>query len=378
MTRLSNPHQASGRITSLDAVRGVAVLGILPMNVVSFALVASAYANLSAPGTETWLDWAIGIVGEVFVDQKFMALFSMLFGAGIVLFAERAAKKTPHPVFLSLWRNLLLLGIGLVHSLLWEGDILAVYALLAPVLLLVRRWPRTLLLILGIGVYAMSPILALMGQAFVTGPTDVTGVWIEGGPGSGLAELVLVTDGFIRALGAMLIGIALYRMGILQGQRGQQFYQRMAIWGLAVGIPLSALGVLWVASTGFSIDVALVRTIPNTVATIPIALGYLSLIVLWNAKKDSRSRIVIRSVGRMALTNYLTQSILGIVVFGLLLASSDISRTGAAIFVLLVWAIQLWWSPRWLAHFRYGPVEWFWRSATYRRWQPLRRTPPST
>jgi len=90
--------------------------------------VASADANLSAPGTETWLDWAIGIVGEVFVDQKFMAL---------------------------------------------------------------------------------------MGQASVTGPTDVTGVWIEGGPGSGLAELVLVTDGFIRALGAMLIGIALYRMGFL-------------------------------------------------------------------------------------------------------------------------------------------------------------------
>ncbi len=140
-----------------------------------------------------------------------------------------------------------------------------------------------------------------------------------------------------------------------------------------MGIPLSALGAAWVIIEGFSVDVALVGSIPNTIATIPIALGYLAVIILWNADKESTSRSMIRAVGRMALTNYLSQAVLGVLVFSLALSSLDISRTGAAFFVALMWALQLWWSPTWLARFRYGPVEWLWRSCTYRAWQPLRR-----
>jgi uncharacterized protein len=373
MRRLTEPLPARGRITSLDAVRGVAVLGILPMNVVAFALLASAYFNISGPGSDTWLDWSIGVFGEVFLDQKFMALFSMLFGAGIVLFAERAASKTQHPVLLSLWRNFLLLIIGLLHGVLWEGDILAVYAVLSPVLLLVRHWPRALLLALGVGVYSLSPVTSIVGQSFVSGPSDLSGFWTEDQNMTELAEFVLLGDSFARALGAMLIGIALYRMQILQGNRSRQFFRRMAFWGLGVGIPLSALGAAWVIIEGFSVDVALVGSIPNTIATIPIALGYLAVIILWNADKESTSRSMIRAVGRMALTNYLSQAVLGVLVFSLALSSLDISRTGAAFFVALMWALQLWWSPTWLARFRYGPVEWLWRSCTYRAWQPLRR-----
>ena len=101
------------RVTNLDSIRGLAVLGILVMNAVSFGLVPAAYFNLSAGGNRSWLDWVIGAAGEVLVDQKTMALFSMLFGTGIVLFADRAATKSDHPVALSLWRNFLLLLIGL-------------------------------------------------------------------------------------------------------------------------------------------------------------------------------------------------------------------------------------------------------------------------
>ena len=138
VTETTAPVVERNRISNLDAIRGVAVLGILPMNVLSFALVGAAYANISAPGTETVLDWAIAISAEVFVDQKFMALFSMLFGAGIVLFYERAQEKSEHPAWLSLWRNFLLLVIGLLHGFIWEGDILALYAILAPILILLR------------------------------------------------------------------------------------------------------------------------------------------------------------------------------------------------------------------------------------------------
>jgi uncharacterized protein len=126
------PVSPRARITNLDTVRGVAVLGILTMNVVSFGLVATApYFNLSAGGSETWVDWLIGGGGEILADQKFMGLFSMLFGAGIVLFADRAEAKGRRPALFSLWRNFLLLLIGIAHTLIWDGDILVIYALCA-------------------------------------------------------------------------------------------------------------------------------------------------------------------------------------------------------------------------------------------------------
>ena len=143
------PTVSTGRITNLDTVRGVATLGILVMNAVSYGLPEAAYFNLDAAGSDTWLDWIVGVAGEILVDQKTMALFSLLFGAGIVVFADRAEAKGNRPVRLSLWRNLLLLAIGLGHTVLWEGDILVVYALCSPVLLALRKRSPRLLLTLG-------------------------------------------------------------------------------------------------------------------------------------------------------------------------------------------------------------------------------------
>ena len=111
----SGPVRESGRITSLDLIRGVAVLAILLMNAVYFGLGSAPYFNLSAGGSETWLDWAVGILGEVFVDQKFMGLFSLLFGAGMILFIDRASGRGRRAVLLNLWRNALLLLIGVLH-----------------------------------------------------------------------------------------------------------------------------------------------------------------------------------------------------------------------------------------------------------------------
>ncbi len=372
VTETTAPVVERNRISNLDAIRGVAVLGILPMNVLSFALVGSAYANISAPGTETVLDWAIAISAEVFVDQKFMALFSMLFGAGIVLFYERAQEKSEHPAWLSLWRNFLLLVIGLLHGFIWEGDILALYAILAPILIVLRRLPSSMLLTLGIGVYALSPCVLWLSQSLVSDPIDVAGLWVDVEPRSELADLVLITDSFVRALGAMLIGIALYRTGVFQGDRSADFYRRLTIWGLGIGLPLAVMSVVWVAVADFSIDVAFLSAIPNTIGTIPIALAYLAIIIRWNSRTNSRARLTIRSVGRMALTNYLAQSLLGVVTFSVILSGLSVSRSGAALFVIAVWSLQLWWSPLWLRRFRYGPVEWLWRCLTYRRWQPMR------
>ena len=131
----------SDRITHLDLIRGVAVMGILTMNMSLFGLEGAGYYDLSAEGSYTPLDWFFGVLGESLSDQKFMGIFSALFGASALLFLERAERRGQPAVRLNLRRNIILLGIGVIHSIFWEGDILAVYALCAPLLLLARRWP---------------------------------------------------------------------------------------------------------------------------------------------------------------------------------------------------------------------------------------------
>ncbi|CAB4620727.1 unannotated protein [freshwater metagenome] len=365
------------RVTNLDSIRGLAVLGILVMNAVSFGLVPAAYFNLSAGGNRSWLDWIIGAAGEVLVDQKTMALFSMLFGTGIVLFADRAAAKSDHPVALSLWRNFLLLLIGLAHSMVSEGDVLVIYALCAPFLVLMRNVRPRRLLIAGATLVLWSAALAPIVQRSI--PADGLGLgdyWLtDGSPMSDLVGLFLINDFFARSSGMMLIGVALYRLEIIQGTKPAEFYRRMALCGLGIGLPIALAGLAFQVASDFSPAIAVIGEVPNTIATIPIALGYLALITLWNQRPVTRIHKRVRAVGRMALTNYLAQTLLGIVILGTLADPATNSRTTVIIFVLAVAGIQLAWSLPWLNRFRYGPAEWLWRCGTYRRREPLRRRP---
>ena len=144
--------------------------------------------------------------------------------------------------------------------------------------------------------------------------------------------------------------------------------------GLAVGLPLAVAGVIITAASGYSREVAFIGQIPNTLGTIPASLGYMSLIILWNNRSDNWLKQRLRAVGRMALTNYLTQTVLGVLVLTILLADADsVNRSAALVFVFAVWALQMWWSQAWLSRFLFGPSEWLWRVGTYRSRQPLRR-----
>ena len=157
------------------------MLGILFMNAVNFKFGGAVYFNLNAGGSETWLDWAIGVFGEVFIDQKFMGLFSLLFGAGMILFIDRAADKGRRAVALNLWRNGLLLLIGILHLQLWQGDVLAVYAVSSVFLLALRRLPNRALISVGVAVFALSVVGALMAQ-YIADTTDesLSGLWTPG------------------------------------------------------------------------------------------------------------------------------------------------------------------------------------------------------
>ena len=372
----SGPVRESGRITSLDLIRGVAVLGILLMNAVYFKLGSAPYFNLSAGGSETLLDWAVGILGEVFVDQKFMGLFSLLFGAGMILFIDRASERGRRAVLLNLWRNTLLLVIGILHFTLWEGDVLTAYAISSVFLIALRKLPNRALISLGVVVFTLSVATALLAQNIAdTTDASLSGLWTPGETSDQeIIVLPFMLGYLLRALGLILVGAGLYPAGFMNGGLPAKTYRLTAIVGLAVGLPLTAAGVIITAVNDYSREVAFIGQTPNTLGSIPASLGYMSLIILWNNRADSWLKRRLRAVGRMALTNYLTQTLLGLLALEVLLGNVDFVNRGAVlVFVFAVWALQLWCSQAWLSRFLFGPAEWLWRVATYRSGQPLRR-----
>jgi uncharacterized protein len=371
---VSGPTTSAERITSLDMIRGVAILGILPMNALVFGLADTAYFNVSADGVNQPLDWIIGVLTMVFVDQKMMALFSLMFGVGVVVFAERAAAKNRRVVWLSLWRFALLFGVGMAHAALWFGDILALYAMCAPVVLLVRKLPTRILAVTGVVLALAGAVLALFLQATVGADgAELGNYWLVGSESKSIeVETWFALNAGGRALGFMLIGVVLYRLGIVQGERNNAYYQRLALWGVGVGSVVTAVGSAIHIATDWSVDYALIGAVPTGLGAIPMALGYMAVIILWN-RSGSRHLERFRNAGRMALSNYLTQTVIGLVTLGWMFAGIDLTRTMIAVWIVGVWALQLWWSSWWLKRFRYGPFEWAWRCGTYRSWQPLRK-----
>lgn len=380
----SGPVAESDRITSLDLLRGVAVLGILLMNAVLIKIGSAPYFNLSAGGSEAPIDWAVGVFGEIFIDQKFMGIFSLLFGAGILLFIDRAERREGRPVLLNLWRNVLLLGIGILHSLLWEGDVLIAYAIAAVVLLVLHKLPARALIAVGAVVFLLSvPNSLLMQSIASSNDVSLAGLWDPGeladSTAGGDASLydtlggLLLFGYLLRALGLILMGAGLYRLGFMNGSMSTSAYRLVAAIGLGIGLSLATAGVVVTALGDYGRDVAFVGQVPNTLGTIPASLGYMSLIILWNKSRDNWLKRRLLATGRMALTNYLSQTVLGVLILGVLLADVAVTRTGILLFCVGVWALQLWWSPLWLKRFRFGPAEWLWRVGTYRKRQPLRR-----
>ena len=314
-----------------------------------------------------------------------MGLFSLLFGAGIILFIERAETRATRPALLSLWRNALLLGIGILHTLLWDGDVLVVYAIAALFLIALRRISARWLIAVGVFIFLLSvPAAFLMQYIANTTGAPLYGIWeladsataTPPGPAQEAGYLLpglTAAAYFARGLGLALVGAGLYRLGFMQGSMLDGVYRRVAGIGLGVGLPLALAGVIVTDLGEYAAPVAFIGQIPNTLGTIPAALGYMSLIILWSRRGDSWLKRRLAAAGRMALTNYLSQTVLGILTLSVLLGDVSVNRTGLLIFCLAVWALQLWWSAAWLSRFQFGPAEWLWRVATYRRGQQLRR-----
>ena len=253
---------------------------------------------------------------------------------------------------------------------------LMVYAVLSVFLLALRKMPNWALISLGVAVFLLSVFSTLLTQVIAdTTDASLSGLWTPGEIAEDEVVAPLYLLGFfLRALGLILVGAGLYRAGFMNGGLPARTYRRIALIGLAIGLPLAAAGVIITAVNDYSREIAFIGQIPNTLGTIPASLGYMSLIILWNNRADNWLKKRLRAVGRMALTNYLSQTALGLIVLTVVLGDADFVNRGAVlVFVFAVWALQIWWSQAWLSRFLFGPAEWLWRVATYRSGQPFRR-----
>ena len=186
--------------------------------------------------------------------------------------------------------------------------------------------------------------------------------------------LIFLTDAFTRASGMMLIGMGLYKTGYLKDPSRALAQRKHAMGAILVGVLASTLGLLWSHHHQYNATSIVVGNIANTLGTKPMSLGYLVLLIHWNQHGTSRLLEPLRRLGQSALTNYLGQTLVCLILVSSL-PKETFSRTLLLSAVLVVWILQATLSTMWLARFRFGPVEWLWRCATYRRLEPLKRIP---
>jgi len=402
----TQPTVQKSRIHHLDILRGFALLGILLMNIQGFAMPGAAYLNPTAWGDFEGANFAVWVFSHVFADSKFMGIFSILFGAGICLFAESAMQKTGSSAGLHYKRNFWLLLFGLVHAhFIWYGDILVSYALCAFWVYWFRNKSPRFLIISSILFLSIATLYSLFVHFAINNnfipPSAIkeilafwlpeqsqlqneiaayTGSIVEQFQQRSHEAFVLETQVFLsiflwRAGGMMLLGMALYKKGILSGAKSVTYYSYLTIIGLTLGLSLSSYGVIQNIQHGFEMNYSMFFGNQfNYWGSILTALGYIGLVNLVISKgfaKSLQSRLA--AVGQMAFTNYIFHSVSCTFIFyGYGLGYfSELERSIQLLIVILVWVIQLWYSPLWLAKYRFGPLEWAWRSLTYWQRQPM-------
>ncbi len=381
-------------------LRGVAIFGILFVNIGLFAAPAIAYLNPTAWGDFSGLNRVVWLLTHVFAELKFITLFSMLFGAGICLFAERIEARSERPAPVHFRRMGWLLLFGMAHAwLLWPGDILVTYFVCGCLVWWLRKRPARSLIRIGAALVLLPALLNLAGGLALRtqelpdeearqmeaewSPDEATleaevtafrGGFFEQQPERAeqaleMQTVVLLFFSLWYCSGAMLLGMALYRLGIVQAEREDGFYRRLAVFGIACGLPLIGAGVWWNFAGGWAWQNSwLLGAVFNYLGAPLLALGYLGLVML-----AVRSRLLpalqdrLAAAGRMAFSNYILQTLILTGIFyghGLGLFGS-VERTGQLLIVLAVVAFQLWLSPFWLGRFRRGPLEAVWRRVTY-------------
>jgi uncharacterized protein len=419
---------AAQRIEALDFVRGVALCGILLMNITGFGL-PDAYTNPQNAGGATGINLTTWIITEIGFEGTQRALFSMLFGASVILFTSRLeAQGRTDTADIYMRRNLWLIGFGMINAffLLWHGDILYTYGVVALFLFPFRKLAGKWLMTIGIAAllagavwnfcesrdalaayapYEAAAAIRDAGAELTAEQQQAIVAWeqhrgeYKSSP-ERIAEAVQAhTSGYWRAFahlapvnvqvqtyylyryffdifGMMLIGMGLFRLGVLTLERPTGLYVAMLVGGYAVGLATNAWETKHIIDNGFSARAFAEVTTTYDLGRLGMTIGHLGLLLLFvRSGLLRRARRAFAAVGRMAITNYLMHSAICLVIFILLGKYGQLERHQLYYIVFAIWAFQLVFSPLWLKYFKFGPVEWLWRSLTYVKWQPLRKRP---
>ena len=371
------------------------------MNIRSFAMISAVYTSPNLHMDISGVNLVVWILSHVFADLKFMAIFYMLFGAGVILATQRRDQAGQRTWTYHDARTFWLLIFGMIHAyFIWYGDILVTYALCGFVVYWFRNLSAPTLFFIG-GISLLIALLIVMSGGVA--PADVQqgiladfvptiaeidreiaayrGTWSDVQNARLIEALDIQFAGipfflFWRAGGLMLIGMALSKFGVFSATRSVKFYIRFLGVSDLIGFPLAAHSAAQLIGQNWDPSFSLLQHggVYNYLGSIGVALFYVGCIMLiskmaiWHALQTR-----LAAVGRMAFTNYILQSVIATGMFygyGFGLFGS-VERWGQFLIVLIIWAFQLWMSPIWLSKFRFGPLEWLWRSLTYFKFQTM-------
>ena len=413
----------STRIESLDFVRGAALFGILLMNINGMGL-GPAYDNPTIAGGDTGINLWTWLIINIGFEGTQRALFSMLFGAGVILLSSRleaAGRTDGGDIFFR--RNLWLIGFGLINSwlLLWGGDILYYYGITALFLYAFRNLSGRTLLALGVGALLLGAawsaidtqrLLNLHDEAQVAeqvapaarteeqtktiekweeksrdGPTPAVYAELRKDNTASYASALVTRAGrikhaqswylyryFFDIFGMMMLGMAFFRLGLLTLEVRTRTYAGMVAGGYAIGLTGNILEARWIMDNGFTALAYYQAAISYDLSRLAMTIGHLGLLMLF--LKSGILPFVRQSmaaVGRMALINYLALSVVALIIFVLFGYWGALERHQLYFIVAAIWAVQFVTSPIWLRNFHFGPVEWLWRYLTYGKRPPFRK-----
>jgi uncharacterized protein len=400
------PVGASQRIASIDLLRGVALLGILVMNIQSFAMPDAAYLNPTVYGDLTGANLWVWLAGRLFADEKMYGIFSMLFGAGILLMTSRVEAHGARPARLHFRRMAWLMLFGLLHAhLLWSGDILWFYGVGGLIVYAFRRWPPRRLVAAAVVFFAIgSATFVSVGalvrslppqeyQAFTQENWQPTpemiqdeiatyrGGWMRQMPLRSTEALFMEIVVFLMFLGwktiaNMLLGMALFKWRVITGERPRMLYKRMAAAGFLIGLPIVAFGIWKDFASGWDGRYSFFfGSQYNYWGAIIVDMGWIGAIMLFSASDHLPAlKAALAALGRTAFSNYILQTLICSAIFygdGLGLFGA-VSRVQQLLIVVAIWIVQLAAARWWLRHFSFGPFEWLWRSLTYWQRMPFR------
>lgn len=422
------------RLPSVDALRGVAVLGILLLNIVGMAMPDPAYWDPSAWGGDEGWNLRVWWINNVCFEGTMRAIFSLLFGAGVLLFTSKGESKGAGLSVADAWyrRTIWLFLFGLVHAylLLWPGEILYAYGLMGMFLFPFRHSSARRLVLLGatlllagaaLALYESRQALTLHAQTTAADALEARGEdvppeleeareeWqakaelMQPPPAAREEAVAAMQGGFFSAmkyragmtywmhsefhyryayfdvLSFMFIGMALYRWRIIQAERPGGWYGLMILIGYGLGIPLNGYETAMLASSGFSLVTFYQMSVTYDLGRLLMVTGHIGVAMLFcRSGRLPGLRTGLAAVGRMALTNYLLQTVLTTTLFVGFAQFGQWQRYELYALVLAIWVLQMVLSPLWLRHYHFGPMEWLWRSLIYLRAQPFRRSVPRT